>query len=175
MDREGEGREYESYHIPKETEAMWADELIAEFLKSEKQGKEALRAYAAVTELVNRDRTVDAGERTGGDCGSWEDTVWDRCLYYPLRAENLDDVTILFMLPCSFRMAEKAVKKHRFSREEADAYLQVLGGYIRQVRARAEDGTITRAADFTMQEFSDPVYVADYLNDLAEKWAGLFI
>ena len=159
MDLDGEGSEYDSYHVSKETEAMWAEEHISRFLESKMQGKEALRAYSAVTELLKSDR---------------RDAKWDRCLYYPLRAGHLDDVTILFMLPVGFQLAKKAAKKHRFSREEADAYLQELDGYIRLVRIRAENGTITRAEDYDMQEFSDPVYTAEYLDKLEQKWTGLF-
>lgn len=96
MDLDGEGSEYDSYHVSKETEAMWAEEHISRFLESKMQGKEALRAYSAVTELLKSDR---------------RNAKWDRCLYYPLRAGHLDDVTILFMLPAGFRLAEKAAKK----------------------------------------------------------------
>ena len=159
MDRDGEGCEYDGYHIPKETEEMWAEEHVSRFLESETRGREAVRAYSAAAELVKSDR---------------QDGQWDRCLYYPLKAKHLDDVTVLYMLSESFRMAERAVKKRRFSREEADAYLQALAGYIREVTVRAEKGTVTRAEDYVMQEFSDPVYVSKYLNDLEKKWRGLF-
>ena len=71
-------------------------------------------------------------------------------------------------------MAEKAVKKHRFSREDAEAYLQELGRYIQLVQDRAEKGTLTRSPDYTMQEFTDPVYITDYLHSLVMKWNGLF-
>jgi|GEM_PF-5744982 len=33
---------------------------------------------------------------------------------------------------------------------------------------------MTRASDYVMQEFSDPVYIADYLSSLKRKWTGLF-
>ncbi|MBR2754661.1 MAG: hypothetical protein IKD64_02510 [Lachnospiraceae bacterium] len=62
-------------------------------------------------ELLKSDRTNDS---------------WERCLFYPLRAKQLDDVTILNMLQVSFQMAERAVEKNCFSREEADAYLKEL-------------------------------------------------
>ena len=159
MDRDGDGFEYDRYHISKETEEMWAEEYISDFLESKLQGREVLRAYSSVTELLKSDR---------------RDDTWDRCLYYPLRAEHLDDVTILFMLPAGFRMAEKAVKKNCFSREEADAYRKVLNCYVRQVQIRSEEGTLTRAADYVMQEFSDPEYTSEYLSGLEKKWAGLF-
>lgn len=159
MDREGEGGEYESYHISKETEEMWTEELISSFLTSELHGKEAFRTYSAVTELLKPDR---------------QNPHWDTLLYYPLRTEHLDDVTILYMLRDSYRMAEKAVNKNCFSREEADAYLDELERYTLLMRKRAESGTMTRASDYVMQEFSDPVYIADYLSSLKRKWTGLF-
>ena len=159
MDLDGVGHEYAAYHIPRETEELWAQEYISGFLASEPQGKEALRAYSAVTELAGKDK---------------RDGVWEKCLYYPLRSGHLDDVTILFMLPGSFRMAERAARKRGFSREDAGAYLRELDGYIRQVRKRAEAGTLTRAADYVMQEFSDPVYVEGYLNGLRKKWVSEF-
>lgn len=159
MDREGEGGEYESYHISKETEEMWTEELISSFLTSEMHGKEAFRTYSAVTELLKPDR---------------QNPHWDTLLYYPLRTDHLDDVTILYMLRDSFRMAERAAGRHCFTKEEADAYLCELERYTQLVQARAENGTMTRAADYVMQEFSDPVYIADCLNSLRQKWIGLF-
>jgi len=99
MDREGKGGEYESFHISKETEEMWTEELIVAFLKSEINGREAFRTYTAVTELLKTDR---------------QNKNWDTILYYPLHAEYLDDVTVLYMLPDSYRMAEKAVNKNCF-------------------------------------------------------------
>ena len=99
---------------------------------------------------------------------------WEQCLFYPLRAKQLDDVTILYMLQVSFQMAERAIEKNCFSRKEADAYLKELDGYMQAVLVRAEKGTMTRAADYAMQEFSDPVYIADYLDGLKQKWDGLF-
>lgn len=158
MDREGEGGEYESYHISRETEEMWTEELISSFLTSDMCGKEAFRTYAAVTELLKTDR---------------QNKHWNTLLYYPLRTECLDDVTILYMLPDSFWMAEKAVNKNCFSKGEADAYLHELERYTRLVRDRAENGTMTRASDYVMQEFSDPAYIADYLSSLKRKWTGL--
>ena len=154
MDREGEGGEYENYHISRETEEMWTEELISSFLKSDMHGKEAFRTYAAVTELLKADR---------------QNKHWNTLLYYPLRTECLDDVTILYMLQDSFRMAERAADRHCFTKEEADAYLHELDQYIQLIQTRAEDGTMTRAADYVMQEFSDPVYIADYLSSLKRK------
>lgn len=158
MDHDGVEREYDSYHISGETEVQWAEELISCFLDSQLQGREARRAYSAASELIRYDRRVEN---------------WDRCLYYPLRAEHLDDVTVLYMLPYSFRMAEKAAGKHCFPKEKADEYVSELDKYISTVQERAENGTLTRAAEYVLQEFSDPVYLTDYLRDLRERWNRL--
>lgn len=159
MDHDGEGWEYESYHVSKETEEMWTNELISQLLDSKYAGREALKAYSAAADLVKTDRLS----------GNWY-----ACLYYPLKAGQLDDVTTLYMLKDSYRMAEGAVKKHLFTEEEADSYVKELDGYIRMVLGRAEKGEMIRSEDYVMQEFSDPVYVADYLDDLKKKWAELF-
>ena len=159
MDREGDGKEYESYRVPKETEKAWAEELVSSFLESGLQGKEVLRSYSAAADLVRKDMRV---------------VTWDEILYYPLRAAQLDDVTILFMLGASFRMAENAARKGRFSKAETDAYLRELDSYCRKVMVRAEEGTLSRHEDYLMREFSDPVYVAEYLKGLKDKLQGLF-
>ena len=159
MDREGDGKEYESYRVPKETEKAWAEEFVSSFLESGLQGKEVLRSYSAAADLVRKDMGV---------------VTWDEILYYPLRAAQLDDVTILFMLGVSFRMAENAARKGRFSKEEADTYLCELDSYCIKAIARTEDGTMTRHEDYVMREFSDPVYVAEYLKGIKDKWKGLF-
>ena len=159
MDREGDGSEYESYHVSKETEKAWAVEFVSSFLESGLQGREALRSYSAAAELVRRIN---------------DDNIWDDVLYYPLRSAHLDDVTTLFMLGASFRMAEYAVKKGRFSKEEAEAYLSELDSYCRNAIARAEDGILSRSEDYVMREFSDPVYVAEYLKDIQDKWKRLY-
>ena len=158
MDHNGERYEYDRYHVPKETEEAWAREYVLGFFESEARGKEALRAYSAVTEFVERDKLRD---------------FWERCLYYPLRSEHLDDVTTLFMLSRSYRMAESAAKRRRLSWAAAAAYVRELDSYIRQVQERAAAGTLTRDADYDMNEFSDPVYVEDYLDRLREKWARI--
>ena len=158
MDREGDGAEYDSCRVPAETEELWAEEAVSRFLEGKTRGKEALRAYSLAVELLDRDR---------------RDRDRDACLFWPLRAEHLDDVTALFMLGAGFRMAERAAAKGRFSREEAERYLSELRGYARQVRERSETGTLTRSADYVLGEFSDPVYVKQYLKDLEEKWSGL--
>ena len=159
MDRDGAGREYDGYRISRETERMWAEEYVRDFLESEAAGREALRAYATAADLLS---------------GREAEEDWKKCLYFPLRSRKLDDVTVLFMLPGSFRMAEKAAGRGRFSKEDADAYLRELDGYVRRVRERADSGTLTRNADYTMLEFSDPVYAGGYLDGLRKKWTGLF-
>lgn len=158
MDRERDGSEYESYRVPKEMEKAWAEEFVSSFLESRLQGKEALRSYNAAAELIRKDS---------------ENKRWDDILYYPLRAAHLDDVTALFMLSSSFRMAEYASKKCLFSKENIEAYLCELDSYCRKAIARAEDGTLSRSEDYFMREFSDPVYVAEYLDDLKKKWGNL--
>ena len=159
MGREGDGSEYESYHVSKETEKAWTIEFVSSFLESRLQGREAFRSYSAAAELVRRIN---------------DDKTWDDILYYPLRSVHLDDVTVLFMLGASLRMAEYAAKKDRFSKEEAEAYLCELDSYCRNVTIRAENGTLSRSEDYVMREFSDPVYVKEYLDDLKNKWKGLF-
>lgn len=159
MDRNGDGYEYASYHVPKETEEIWAKEIISFFLESKLYGKDALRSYAAVTELIKSDR---------------QDSNWDKCLYVPLKSEELDDVTTLYMLPMSLKMAEKAVRKHTFSQKDANAYIEELESYIRKVQDRLVKDGLTRAADYSEQEFSDPAYVTYYLNNLKSEWVGLF-
>jgi hypothetical protein len=158
MDREGDGSEYESYRVSKETEKEWAEEYISSFLKSGLRGREALRSYTAASELVRK----DSGYKR-----------LDALLYYPLKSADLDDVTVLFMLGASFRMAENAAIKGRFSTEDAERYLQELDIYIGDVLLRAEAGTLTRSEDYVMREFSDPVYVKEYLSGLKNKWKEL--
>ena len=78
------------------------------------------------------------------------------------------------MLPNSFTLAERAVKKGGFIKNDAVAYIQDLDLYITQVQKRADNGTLTRNTDYGMQEFADPVYVNNYLHSLRKKWDGLF-
>ena len=158
MDLDGDGAEYRSYRISKEQEEEWRREFLDRFSKQEHHGKEALGSYAKVVDFLKSDR-------------SDEDAGW--FLYYPLRTKGLDDATILFMLRYSFRLAEKWTKRKAFPKEEAKDYLSVLDEYTRAVQSRAEDGSITRAEDYTLQEFSDPVYVASYLKDLRQDWDRL--
>jgi hypothetical protein len=158
MDHDGTGSEYESYHISKETEEMWTVELADRFLGSKPNGKEALRTYSAVSDMLRRDK---------------QDRRWASCLYYPLRSGHLDDVTKLYMLNDSFKMAERAFAHKQFTKEEAVAYIQELDGYIQRVSDRVKSGNVTRASDYIPQEFSDPVYTEGYLNGLKKKWTAL--
>ena len=158
MDHDGVGAEYESFRVPKETEERWAEEFIREFLETERSGRQALRDYGTAALLVRADRQTER---------------WERCLYYPLRAGHLDDVTRLFMLQRSFTMAADAAKKHLFSPNKAAAYVRELDVFSKGIRERAEKGTLTRAEDYVMREFSEPAYTADYLDGLRKKWTGL--
>lgn len=160
MDREGDGNEYGAYHISRETEKSWAEEYILLFLEMKLRGKDAKCSYSAVTDLLNYIEHND---------------VWKRCLYYPFTSEHLDDVTVLYMLPDSFRMAEKAVKKVGLSKEDMAAYIQNLDAYIDRIKERIECGTLSREPDYVFQEFSDPVYVTEYLAGLRKKWNDLSI
>lgn len=158
MDLDGEGSEYEGYHVSKETEEMWAEEFLRDFWSREKFGREALKAYSTAVEFVwNKKLDVD----------------WTEYLYYPLRAGHLDDVTRLFMLGTSFRMAERAAKKNRLTKDDVAAYIEELDRFIAEIRDRADRGAITRSGDYVMNEFADPEYVESYLNDFRKKWTGL--
>ena len=77
------------------------------------------------------------------------------------------------MLQHSFRLAERWSKKGKLPKEETGRYLAVLEGFACEVQAGAEAGTLTRADDYTMNEFADPLYVADYLKELKQKWERL--
>ena len=157
MDHDGVLPEYESYHISKETEKMWAEESVQGFRMSEESGKKTLRSYSLVTDLL--------------DCKKRDELK--ECLYYPFEAARLDDVTVLFMLQVSYRLAERAAKKGCLSKEETEAYIRALNDYSIQVLDRMEKGTLTRADDYIPQDFYDPVYTAGYLKDLREKWEEL--
>lgn len=158
MDLNGEGHEYAGYDVSKETEEAWAREYISRFFESEKQGKEALNAYSSVTVFLKSGRYNEDLKRG---------------LYYPLRSEHLDDVTILFMLKISYSLAESMAKKRILSRMEKNEYLKELDSYSLKALERMEKGSLTRADDYVMNEFSDPDYVKGYLNDLRKKWKGL--
>lgn len=159
MDLNGDGYEYDGYRVSAETEEAWRREYLARFFEEKRYGKEAVSSYGHAAAFLKSDRS---------------DECWEEILYYPIRSDWLDDVTILFMLPTSFRLAEKWYKKGKFSRKEAEEYLQALDGFVRSVRKRADTETLTRAEVFDRQEFSDPVYVAAYLTELWQKWTGLF-
>ena len=159
MDNDGVVEEYAAYHVTKETEERWADEYIRDFLQTDRKGKDALKAYRTAAELLRREQLK---------------SYFKTCLYYPIRTQRLDDVTRLFMLQISFQMTETAAKKGLFSREEAKAYLQKLDDFSGRIMTRAENGTLTRSEDHVMREFADPEYTAGYMDDLKQKWRGLF-
>ena len=154
----GEEHLYDGYHISKETEEMWRRAYLEQFFEQELYGREALGAYATAAGFLKHDS---------------DEETWERFLYYPLRSARLDDVTVLFMLQISLRSAAERAKKGKLSQEEVRKYLPSLHEYAQHVQERAEAGTLTRAEDYTMQEFSDPVYVADYLEDLQRSWAAI--
>ena len=158
MSLDGDENEYDRYRVSKETEEEWRREYLDRFLEEERSGRDALGAYAKAAGFLKSDRSDKCGERV---------------LYYPLRSGRLDDVTVLFMLPHSFRLAEKWAKKGKFTRKEAGEYLKALDGFARGVQKRAEDGTLTRAEDYSALDFSDPAYVAGYLADLLDDWRGM--
>ena len=158
MDLNGDGHEYDGYRIPKETEEEWRREYLSQFFEQKRYGKDALLSYAHATDFLKSDMT---------------DECWERALYYPLRSDWLDDVTVLYMLPLSFRLAEKLAEKGKFSRNTADEYMHALDGFVQHVLKRSDTGMLTRARDYQLQEFSDEVYVAAYLKDLQQKWTGI--
>ena len=84
------------------------------------------------------------------------------------------DLIIIGSGPGGYRAAEYAAKKGRFLKEEAEAYLGELNSYCRNVTIRAENGSLSRSEDYVMREFSDPVYVAEYLDGIKNKWKELF-
>ena len=158
MDLNGDGQKYRAYHISEETEEQWRWEYLIGFFEEKRYGRDALGSYVRAVDFIGSDRS---------------DRDRKEFLYYPLKADWLDDVTVLFMLPTSFRLAEKWAEKGKISREEIAEYVKALDGYIERVIQRAGDGTLTRADDYTMHEFSDPDYDAGYLDDLRKKWIGL--
>ena len=158
MDLNGDGQEYDAYRVSGETEKEWRREYLTQFFEQKRYGREALLAYSHATDFLKSDTADDR---------------WERVLYYPLRSDWLDDVTILFMLPISFRLAEKRAEKGKLFRSTADAYRHALDAFVQNVLKRAEAGTLTRVEDYRLQEFSDEVYAAGYLRDLQQKWTGL--
>lgn len=158
MDLNGDGHEYDGYCIPKETEEEWRREYLSHFFEQKRYGKDALFSYACAVDFLKGDTTDDR---------------WERVLYYPIRSDWLDDVTVLFMLPRSFQLAEKRTEKGKLSRDTVDAYLHALDDFIQNILKRADAGMLTRAPDYHLQEFSDEVYVAGYLKDLQQKWTAL--
>ena len=158
MDLDGAGQEYDRYCIPKATEKEWRREYLSSFFEQKRYGRDALRSYALAVDFLKSDMT---------------DERWKRALFYPLRSDWLDDVTILFMLPVSLRLAEKRAEKGKFARDIADEYRYALDGFVQNILKRADAGLLTRSPDYHMQEFSDEVYVATYLKELQQKWTEL--
>ncbi len=158
MDLNGDGREYDSYRIPRETEAAWRREYLSQFFAQRWYGREALLSYRRAADFLK--------SGTADDCR-------ERLLYYPLSSDWLDDVTVLFMLPVSFHLAEKWAEAGKLSRDAADGYVHALDGFIQNLLKRAETGMLTRSPDYHLHEFSDEVYVAGYLKDLRQKWSEL--
>lgn len=154
----GEEQEYDGYHVSKATEEMWRREYLTQFFEQKRYGREALGAYATTADFL----------KSAGD-----DETWIKFLYYPITSDWLDDVTILFMLRFSFQSVEHRAKKGKLPADAVKAYVQILDGYLARVQNRAEDGTLTRATDYTMQEFADPVYVTDYVKNLRQDWERL--
>ncbi len=153
----GEEQEYDMYHVSKEMEEAWRKEYLTQFFELKRSGKDALSAYATAVDFLKRDRRNDSGERF---------------LYYPFSNE-LDDVTALFMLPLSFELGEECVKQGTYSKEGVRKYIQDLDRFGQGIQKRAEAGALTRAEDYTMQEFSDTLYIENYLSDLRQKWTRL--
>ena len=154
----GEESEYDRYHVSPETEEAWRREYVTQFLERRRYGRDALAAYAKAADLVKSD---------------WDSGILEKLLFYPLRADGLDDVTILFMLQRSFLLAEKWAKKRKLSLRRTDEYLSAFDTFASGVLERSEAGTLTRAEDYTMREFADPAYTAGFLKDLRERWSGL--
>ena len=117
-----------------------------------------LKAYATAVNFLKSSRS---------------DKGWEEYLYYPLRSEWLDDVTVLFMLPISYELAEKWMKKRKLSKEDVKDYLNVFDAFVQKAQKRSENNTLTRDKDYTLQEFSDPVYLASYTEDLKQRWKKL--
>ena len=118
MDLDGAGQEYDRYCIPKATEKEWRREYLSSFFEQKRYGRDALRSYALAVDFLKSDMT---------------DERWKRALFYPLRSDWLDDVTILFMLPVSLRLAEKRAEKGKFARDIADEYRYALDGFVQNI------------------------------------------
>ena len=44
---------------------------------------------------------------------------------------------------------------------------------VQKGQERSKNNTLTRDKDYTLQEFSDPVYLVSYTEDLRQKWKKL--
>ena len=158
MDLNGDGNEYEGYRVSAETEEEWREEYLVQFFEQMRYGKDALHSYVHAVSFLKSDRS---------------DECWKSILYYPIRCDCLDDVTILYMLPTSFRLAEKWSKKANFPWKDAREYLQEFEVFAQCIRKRIDTGTLTRAEDYDLHEFSDPVYVEAHIKDLQNDWNRL--
>ena len=158
MSLNGEEHEYDGYQISEETEEEWRKEYLDRFSGQKPHGKDALKAYATAVNFLKSSRS---------------DKGCEEYLYYPLRSEWLDDVTVLFMLPISYELAEKWMKKRKLSKEDVKDYLNVFDAFVQKAQKRSENNTLTRDKDYTLQEFSDPVYLASYTEDLKQRWKKL--
>ncbi|MBP3891595.1 MAG: hypothetical protein J6D29_05425 [Solobacterium sp.] len=158
MDLNGDRKEYDSYAIPKEIEEEWRKEYLSQFFAQKKYGKDALISYGHAIGFLKRDM---------------RDDYWERLLYYPLRSDWLDDVTVLFMLPISFQLAEQWANKGKFSRDAALRYMRASDDHVQNIMKRVNTGMLTRADDYSPQDFRDEAYIASYLKDLQQKWTEL--
>ena len=156
MSLDGVEQIYDSFRVSKETEEAWRREFLEQFFMQKSSGKAALGAYRTAAVFL----TGRSDHR-------------ERFLYYPLRSDWLDDVTILFMLQTALRKAEEWGRKGKLAKEKASEYLAALNAFANGVQKRADEGTMTRSEDYAMQEFSDPAYIAAYLKDLQQCWRRL--
>ena len=158
MDLNGDGNEYEGYRVSEKTEEEWRKEYLVQFFEQRRYGKDALYSCVHAVSFLKSDRS---------------DECWKSILYYPIRCDWLDDVTILYMLPTSFKLAEKWSKKGNFHWKDVREYLQEFEVFAQCIRKRIDTGTLTRAEDYDLHEFSDPVYVEAYIKDLQNDWNRL--
>ncbi len=147
MDLDGDGAEYASYRVPKETERAWAREAVGALFSTKASGTGLMREYAGVAGLLE---FVP------------ESRQWNRVLFYPMRTEapGADGVTVLFMLGQGPELLKKGLKDGMFTLADARNYREELIRFADGMAEKAEKGTLTRCPDYTMNEFSDPVYVS---------------
>ncbi len=158
MDHDGAGAEYGRYRVSKETEEAWRREYLEQYFAERRFGRAAVNAYRRAVEFLKSDRS---------------DPEWEEILYEPLRAKHVDDVSVMFMLPLSRKLAKKAAERGCYTRQEAKRYLQEMDRCTAGILKRAEEGTQVRSEDYVMLEFSDPAYIAAYVQDLKRAWAEM--